>query len=55
MFMFVMIHTMKYWRLYFQGKNYIVINLFWEEKLKLVLMRVNVTKICFPYYITVSY
>ena len=28
----------------FQGKNYIMMNWFWKEKLKVVMMRVNVIK-----------
>ena len=31
----------------FQGKNYIMMNWFWKEKLKVVMMRVNVIKILF--------
>ena len=38
----------------FQGKNYIMMNWFWKDNLKLVMMRVNVIKNIFPYDITVS-
>ena len=52
--MFVMIHTMKSWRLYCQGKNYITMNLFWKDRLKVVMLRVNETRIMFSYDITFS-
>ena len=45
--MFVILHTIKYWILYFQGNNSIMMNLFWKDKLKVVTMRVNVIKINF--------
>ena len=32
---------------FFQGNNCIMMNLFWKYKLKLVMMRVNVTKVFF--------
>ena len=44
LFMSNMLHKMKYWRLYFQDKNLITMNCFCKEKLKVVTMRVNVTK-----------
>ena len=47
--MFVMMNAMKYWRLYFQGNNYIMMNCFLKNKLKVVMMRVNLIKIKFPY------
>ena len=54
MFMLVIIQTMKYWKISFQRKNYIIMNLFWKDKLKLVMITVNVMKTCFSYNITVS-
>ena len=39
--MFVVLHMMKQLRLYFQGKNYIIMNLFCKKKLKVFMMRVN--------------
>ena len=44
LFVFVMIHTMKYWRPYFQERNYITTNWFWKEKLTVVVMGVNAKK-----------
>ena len=49
LFMFVMIHTMKFWRLYFQGKNYITMNLFWKEKLKVAMMKALKEGLCLWY------
>ena len=54
LFMFVVLHKIKYWRLCFQGKNHIMMNLFWKDNLKLMMMRVNVMKNDFPSDITVS-
>ena len=42
--MFLMLHTLKYWRLHFQRKNHITMNWFFKNKLKVVMMRVNVMK-----------
>ena len=38
----------------FQGKNYIMMNLFWKEKLRVVMTRVHVMKNIFLYDISVS-
>ena len=35
---------MKNWRLYFQVNHYIIMNQFWKETLKVVIIRVNVMK-----------
>ena len=37
-----------------QSNNYIIMNLVWKDKLKEVVTRVNVTKLFFPYDITVT-
>ena len=54
MFMFVVLHTMKYWILHFQVNIHITLKLFWKQELKVVMMRVNVMKNIFLYDIFVS-
>ena len=44
LFMFVSVHKVNYWRLYSQGNNYIMMNHFWNKKLKVVMTRVNEIK-----------
>ena len=40
--MLVILHMMKYWRLYVEVNNYININWFWNERLKVLMMIMNV-------------
>ena len=54
LFIFLILEIMKCWRLYFQGNNYIAVDLFWKEKLKVVMMIVNTIKLKILYYINVS-
>ena len=44
LFMFVLLHKMRYWRLYYQDKNYITVNLFCKDDSKVVMMKVNKIK-----------